>query len=80
MVYIKPGSSPKGVYKKPHSENFDPYKILKKISSNAYVIDFPKYMSISKIFNVLLPSYKGGDPTVSHNSIPFSFPDTKYQG
>ena len=52
MVRIKPEWYPKGTYKKLHSKNASPYKVLKKISSNAYVLDFPKNVGISNIFNI----------------------------
>lgn len=39
MVRIKIGRFLKGIYKKLHSKDIGPYKMLKKISSNAYVID-----------------------------------------
>ena len=52
MVWIRPKQYPRGVYKKLHSKNDDAYKILKKISSNAYVLGLPENMGISNIFNI----------------------------
>ena len=52
MVRIRPERYPKGIYKKLHSKNVGPYKVLKKISSNAYVLDLLKNIGISNIFNI----------------------------
>ena len=52
MVLIRPERYPKGKYKKLHSKNVGPQRVLKKISSNAYVLDLPKNMGISNIFNI----------------------------
>lgn len=49
MVRLKSERFLKGVYKKLHSKNSG---LLKKISSNAYVIDLVEDMSISKVFNI----------------------------
>ena len=52
MVRIRPEWYPKGTYKKLHSKNVGPYRVLKKINSNAYVLDLPKNMGISNILNI----------------------------
>ncbi|KAL3513462.1 hypothetical protein ACH5RR_026179 [Cinchona calisaya] len=60
MVRIRPERYTKGVYKKLHSGSAGPFKILKKISSNAYVLELPEDMGISNIFNIEnLTSYAG---------------------
>ena len=62
MVQIKPEHYPKGAYKKLHSRSVGPYKVLKKTNSNACVLDLPKDMDISNIFNVEdLTMYHGHD-------------------
>ena len=61
-VRIKLEHYPKGTYKKFHSRSVGPYKVLKKISSNAYVLDLPNNMGISNVFNVEdLTLYHGHD-------------------
>ena len=52
MVRIRPERYPKGTYKKLHSKNVGLYRVPKKISSNAYVLDLPKNMGISNILNI----------------------------
>lgn len=52
MVRIRPEQFPKGTYKKLHSNYVGLYKIVKKISSNAYVLELPSNMGISNVFNV----------------------------
>ncbi|KAF7147941.1 hypothetical protein RHSIM_Rhsim03G0243100 [Rhododendron simsii] len=52
MVRVKPEQYPKGVYKKLHSKSAGPFKALKKISSNAYVLELPDDTGISNVFNI----------------------------
>ena len=52
MVRIKPERFPTGTYKKLHPISAGPFEILKKISSNAYVLDLPTDMNISSTFYV----------------------------
>ena len=62
MVRIKPERFPKGVFKKLHSRKMGPFKVLQKISSNAYVLELPTDMNISNIFNIEdLTLYPGHD-------------------
>ena len=52
MVRIKPERFPTSTYKKLYPISAGPFKIMKKISSNAYVLDLPPDMNISSTFNV----------------------------
>ena len=62
MVQIKLERYPKGANKKLHLRSIGPYKVLKKTSSNNCVLDLPKDMGISNVFNVEdLTMYHGHD-------------------
>ena len=75
MAWIKPERYPKGAYKKLHSRSVGPYKVLKKISSNAYVLDLPKDMGISNVFNVEdLTMYRGHDDDESADATTVHLP------
>jgi len=52
MVRIRPERYPPGTVKKLHARSARPFKILKKIKSNAYVVDLPPDFSISLSFNI----------------------------
>ena len=69
MVRMRPERFPPGTVKKLHARSTGLFKILKKINSNAYVVDLPLDFGISCTFNVedLVP-YRG---TFDTSSDPF---------
>ena len=60
MVRIHPERIPKTFSKKLYARAMGPYSIIRKLGSNAYLLDLPNDMDISHVFNVedLLP-YRG---------------------
>ena len=60
MVRIRPKRIPKTFSKKLYARAMGPYSIIRKMGSNAYLLDLPNDMDISLVFNVedLLP-YRG---------------------
>ena len=70
MVRIRPERIPKTFSKKLYARAMSPYSIIRKMGSNAYLLDLPNDMDISSIFNVedLLP-YRG---TFEPSTLPFS--------
>ena len=59
MIRIRPDRFPPRAVKKLTARSADPFKILKKINPNAYVIDLPLDFKISSTFNISdLVAYK----------------------
>ena len=59
MVRLRPERFPSGAVKKLYAWGVGPFKIIKKIESNAYVVDLPSDFRISSTFNITaLVAYK----------------------
>ena len=52
MIRLKPERFPPGILKKLHARGAGPFKIIKKVGSNAYVLELPPELGISSIFNI----------------------------
>lgn len=66
LVHLKRERFPKGTYHKLKARKFGPCKVMKKISSNAYIIELPPDLQISPIFNVRdLYPYEGSDGDIN---------------
>lgn len=52
LVHLRQERFLKGTYHKLKSKEFGPCKVLKKINSNAYLIELPPKLQINPIFNV----------------------------
>ena len=57
IARIRPERYPFDTMKKLHARSAGPFKILKKINSNAYVVDLPSDFDISPSFNIEAVSY-----------------------
>ncbi|KAL5825111.1 hypothetical protein ACOSQ3_021174 [Xanthoceras sorbifolium] len=60
MVCLCPERFSPGSFTKLHARRISPFSVLKKLGSNAYVIDLPREYTFSPIFNVEdLIAFKG---------------------
>ena len=52
MIRLRPERFPPGTLKKLHVHSAGPFKVIKEIGSNAYVLDLPSNLGISSTFNI----------------------------
>ena len=52
MVHIHPERIPKTFSKKLYARAMGPYSIIRKMGSNAYLLDLPNDMDISPVLNI----------------------------
>ena len=71
MVFIRPERIPKIFSKKIYTRAIGPYTIIRKLGSNAYLLDLPNDMDISHVFNVedLLPYRSTFEPFTLPSSV-----------
>ena len=69
MIQIRPERFPFGIVKKLQARSASPFKVLKRIGSNAYVIGIPHDYGISSSFNI--------EALVAYNS-PIAIPYTPF--
>jgi hypothetical protein len=66
LAHLRPKRFPRGAFHKLHHRWASPFKILKRLGTNAYHLELPPTLSISPIFNVEdLTAYLGSPAEVS---------------
>jgi hypothetical protein len=72
LVRLRPERFPRGTFHKLHHRRASPFKVLKRLGSNAYHLELPATLAISPIFNVEdLTAYPGSveDEQVSEDAV-----------
>ena len=52
MIRLRPERFPSGIMKKLHARSAGPYKVVKRVGSNAYMLYLPSNLGISSTFNI----------------------------
>ncbi|GKC59674.1 hypothetical protein Tco_1087272 [Tanacetum coccineum] len=79
MVFLRKERFSVGTYSKLQQKNYGSYMIPRKINNNAYALDFPNTMSISKTFNVsYIYEFHSGNVNEGKHSGTSSFKDRRY--
>jgi len=52
MIWIRPERFSSGANRKLHARSVEPFKVLQRVGSNAYVLDLPHDFGISSTFNI----------------------------
>jgi len=52
IIWIRPERFSSGANRKLHARSVEPFKVLQRVGSNAYVLDLPHDFGISSTFNI----------------------------
>ncbi|KAI4384269.1 hypothetical protein MLD38_002445 [Melastoma candidum] len=76
MIFLRKERIPAGQYNKLRQKKYGPFKIVRRINDNAYIVDLPKSMNISSTFNVadIYPFYRDDQPFYFDGNSGMSFP------
>ena len=75
LVRLKPERFPPGSFTKLHARRAGPFKIIKKLGSNAYLVGIPAEFNISHVFNIEdITAFKGELATTTTQDIQPAMP------
>ncbi|KAI0496285.1 hypothetical protein KFK09_022599 [Dendrobium nobile] len=79
MAYFCRQRFPVGTFKKLSRKKFGPFRVIKKLGANAYLLDLPDTVGTSPVFNISdLSLYEGdSDDFVDIETLPLSAPLVK---